>query len=64
MSRALKLFFNIFIFSLNITVLYYHAYCLTISGQDNNFNTNVCVTKIEMLWFLWGYSIKFKNEEQ
>ena len=37
MSRALKLFFNIFISSLNIAVFYYHASDLTISGYDKTF---------------------------
>ena len=51
MSRALKLFFNIFISSLNIAVLYYHASDLTISGYDKTFNANLCVTKIAILCF-------------
>ena len=50
-SRALVLFFNIFISSLNIAVLYYHASDLTISGYDKTFNANLCVTKIAILCF-------------
>ena len=50
MSRALKLFFNIFISSLIIAVLYYHASDLTISGYDKTFNANLCVTKIAIHW--------------
>ena len=51
-------------FSMTVIVLYYHAYYLTISGLGNRFNSNLCIAKIAMLCFLWGYSIKFKNEEQ
>ena len=55
MSRALNLFFNIFISS-HKKVLYYYTYYLTISSEDNKFNSNLCVTEIAMLCccFLWG----------